>query len=125
MEQGKTKRLAREDWLKAALSLCAAGIDSVKVAPLAERLGVTTGSFYWHFKNRRELLEALLDYWEHETTDMAIAAAREFAGSPTNRILFERRSARRGRDSPESARGYRRRRYRSGWPRSGLIPPSR
>jgi AcrR family transcriptional regulator len=88
MEQGKTKRLAREDWLKAALSLCAAGIDSVKVAPLAERLGVTTGSFYWHFKNRRELLEALLDYWEHETTDMAIAAAREFAGSPTNRILF-------------------------------------
>ena len=61
MVQEKTERLTRDAWLKAALSLCVAGIDKLKVAPLAEYLGVTTGSFYWHFKNRRELLEALLD----------------------------------------------------------------
>ena len=49
-------------------------------------MGVTTGSFYWHFKNRRELLEALLEYWEREMTDVAIAAARQFPGPPEERI---------------------------------------
>jgi AcrR family transcriptional regulator len=84
----KKKRLTRDDWLKAALDLSEIGIDAVKVAPLAERMGVTTGSFYWHFKNRQELLEALLDYWEREMTDAAIDAARHFAGSPVDRILY-------------------------------------
>ena len=87
MVQGNQQRLSREDWLKEALRLCETGIESVKVALLAEQLGVTTGSFYWHFKNRRELLEALLDYWEHEMTDVAIEAARHFEGSPVDRIL--------------------------------------
>ena len=87
MVQGNPQRLGRDDWLKAALRLCETGIDNVKVAPLAEQLGVTTGSFYWHFKNRRELLEALLDYWEHEMTDVAIEAARHFEGSAAERIL--------------------------------------
>ena len=63
------------------------GIDTVKVAPLAANMGVTTGSFYWHFKNRRELLDALLDYWEREMTDAAIEAAKHYTGSPADRIL--------------------------------------
>ena len=88
MVREKTNRLSRDDWLKAALNLCAVGVDSIKVAPLAADLGVTTGSFYWHFKNRQELLKALLSYWEREMTDAAIDAAREYAGSPTDRILY-------------------------------------
>ena len=76
MVQGERKQLARDDWLKAALNQCTAGIDTVKVAPLAEQLGVTTGSFYWHFKNRRELLEAMLEYWEREMTVVALDAAK-------------------------------------------------
>jgi AcrR family transcriptional regulator len=88
MVEKKTERLTRDAWLKGALKLCAAGIDNLKVAPLAEYLGVTTGSFYWHFKNRRELLEALLDYWECEMTDAAIEAARQFSGPPAQRILL-------------------------------------
>jgi len=82
------KRLGRDDWLKGALSLCSSGIDNLKVAPLAEQLGVTTGSFYWHFRNRRELLDALLTYWERETTDAAIEGAKSFEGSAAARILF-------------------------------------
>lgn len=88
MVNKKTRQLTRNDWLKAALNMCVAGIDKVKVAPLATDLGVTTGSFYWHFKNRQELLEALLNYWEHELTDTAISAANRYEGSPTDRILF-------------------------------------
>jgi len=87
MVQGERKQLARDDWLKAALNQCTAGIDTVKVAPLAEQLGVTTGSFYWHFKNRRELLEAMLEYWEHEMTDVALDAAKRHPGPPAKRIL--------------------------------------
>lgn len=88
MVKEKSRRLARDDWLKGALGLCDAGIDNVKVAPLAEHLGVTTGSFYWHFKNRRELLDALLEYWEREMTDKAIETARHYPGPPSERILY-------------------------------------
>ena len=55
--------LTRIDWLDAALNtLEKEGIDRVKVERLAKELGVTKGSFYWHFKNRDDLLESLLDY---------------------------------------------------------------
>ena len=58
-------RLTREDWIAIARkALVASGVDDVKVDVLARRLKVTRGSFYWHFKNREELLEALLDDWE-------------------------------------------------------------
>lgn len=87
MDEKNTDRLSRNDWLKAALEMSAAGIDRVKIVPLAEFLGVTTGSFYWHFKNRRELLEALLEYWEHEMTDVVIEAARQHPGPPEKLIL--------------------------------------
>jgi AcrR family transcriptional regulator len=61
-------RLAKEDWLKAArLALLHHGPDGVRVEPLAKQLGVTKGSFYWHFKDRSDLLEALLKEWEEET----------------------------------------------------------
>jgi AcrR family transcriptional regulator len=63
-----------------------AGVEGVKIVPLAERLGVTSGSFYWHFKNRRQLHDALLEYWEREMTDAAIEAAKRFEGSPEERI---------------------------------------
>jgi len=87
MAQGEAKSVARGDWLKAALTMCASGIDRVKIAPLATTMGITTGSFYWHFKNRQELLDELLVYWEREMTDAAIDAAKQFPGAPAERIL--------------------------------------
>jgi len=83
----KTERLNREEWVRGALDiLVTAGVSGVKIVPLARRLGVTSGSFYWHFKNRRELRDALLDYWEREMTDAAIEAAKDFDGTPEERI---------------------------------------
>ena len=82
-QNADSERLNRDDWLHAALQECELGGDASKVAPLAAKLGVTTGSFYWRFKNRRELLDATLEYWEREMTDAPIAAARKltFQGS--------------------------------------------
>ena len=87
MAKANAKRLNQNDWLKGALKILRkSGIDSVKIVPLAKSLGVTTGSFYWHFADRPALYDALLDYWEKEMTDKAIAAARAFEGSPEERI---------------------------------------
>ena len=86
MVDDKNERLNRDDWLRASLDLCTSGIEQVKIAARAADMGVTSGSFYWHFKNRRELLEALLGYWEHEMTDVAMDTARRFPGTAQERI---------------------------------------
>ncbi len=82
-----TSRLGRGPWIAAAREeLIAGGIDRVRVQPLAARLGVTTGSFYWHFADRPTLLDALLKDWEETNTAGMVAAVRH-AGSP--RAQFE------------------------------------
>ncbi len=59
-----------EDWEKAALSLIAEkGVAALAVEPLARRLKITKGSFYWHFPGRDELLSAALRRWEAQDAD--------------------------------------------------------
>jgi len=82
----ETQRLSRDDWLKAAFDMCEGSIERIKVAPLAKQIGVTTGSFYWHFRNRGELLDALLAYWEKETTDSIIQFYTHDESEPLERI---------------------------------------
>ncbi|AVP98421.1 TetR/AcrR family transcriptional regulator [Ahniella affigens] len=58
-------RLTAEDWQQAALDVIAEqGLAAVAVEPLAKRLGVTKGSFYWHFPSREALIKASLEKWE-------------------------------------------------------------
>src|SRR6266567_6116796 len=65
--------LTAADWAEAALQLIAeAGLGALTVEALAARLGVTKGSFYWHFKGRSDLLAAALARWEQRTTTEAI-----------------------------------------------------
>ena len=88
MVKKSDQRLERQDWIRGALELLeTAGIDGIRIVPLAKRLGVTSGSFYWHFKNRRELHNALAEYWEREMTDAAIEASRPIE-PPEKRIWF-------------------------------------
>ncbi len=61
--------LQPEDWIHAAfLHLSAHGIETVRVEFLARELGATKGSFYWHFKDRDDLLSRMLSRWEDEET---------------------------------------------------------
>ena len=64
----RSGRLSADDWAQAALEQIAEqGVAAVAVEPLARRLGVTKGSFYWHFPSRDALLQAALERWEtHE-----------------------------------------------------------
>src|SRR5580698_2604419 len=58
-------RLSAEDWEDAALTLIAEqGVGALAVEALARQLGVTKGSFYWHFRTREALLHAALERWE-------------------------------------------------------------
>lgn len=63
--KGERSRLSAGDWAEAALDLIAEqGVAALAVEPLARRLGVTKGSFYWHFPSRDALLQAALERWE-------------------------------------------------------------
>jgi len=55
---------ASQDWVSAGLGeLARAGVDGVRIEVLAERMGVTKGGFYRRFKDRRALLNAMLETW--------------------------------------------------------------
>jgi AcrR family transcriptional regulator len=65
--------LTAADWTEAALHLIAeAGLGALTVEALAARLGVTKGSFYWHFKGRSELLAGARGRWEQRATTEAL-----------------------------------------------------
>jgi AcrR family transcriptional regulator len=66
-------RTPRDKWIEAGLhALATGGPDAVRVEPLAKALGVTKGGFYWHFEDRRTLLEEMLGTWERMSTDDVI-----------------------------------------------------
>lgn len=74
---GKPKTTEGE-WLRAGLeALKLQGPDGLKLKRLAGTLGVTTGSFYWHFRHASEFHRRLLDYWLDWDTKQTIREARE------------------------------------------------
>ena len=79
-------RLSADDWAQAALDLIAEqGVAAVAVEPLARRLGVTKGSFYWHFPSREALLQAALERWESVEQE-AVFGALERVPDPRERL---------------------------------------
>lgn len=80
-------RLSRDDWAAAALdALSGGGIAAVAVEPLAVRLGTTKGSFYWHFRNRDELVAAALELWRQASTTAVIERLEAGATTPGQRL---------------------------------------
>lgn len=57
-------RLTRDDWLDAAAGeVAAGGFGQLRVMTLAKKLGVTRGSFYWHFRDHEDLVVSFLNRW--------------------------------------------------------------
>lgn len=74
------------DWIAAAREmLIEGGISAVQISPLAGRLGVTRGGFYWRFKNRQDLLDQLLHDWESSNASHFLNRLAE-AGTPRERM---------------------------------------
>ena len=84
---GRNGSLSKEDWLNTALVvLNEEGVNGLKVLPLSKRMGVTRGSFYWHFEDRDELLKQVLRHWDEELTGTVIAHARSLDVSPREKL---------------------------------------
>jgi AcrR family transcriptional regulator len=65
--------LTPSHWIEAAMALLVDhGIDAVRVDVLARQLGVTRGSFYWHYKDRDDLLKSVLNAWRDAATEQII-----------------------------------------------------
>jgi AcrR family transcriptional regulator len=80
-------RTPRSSWIDAGLrALAAGGPDAVRIEPLARALGVTKGGFYWHFEDRRALLEEMLDTWERVSIDEVIERVEGQGGDARARL---------------------------------------
>lgn len=81
-------KVTREDWLNVAMDvLITDGVEQVKVLALAERMQVSRSSFYWYFKSRQDLLDALLKAWEQTNTAAMVERAEAPAESITGAVL--------------------------------------
>ncbi|MBB5539466.1 TetR/AcrR family transcriptional regulator [Rhizobium giardinii] len=77
-----------EVWLEAAYySLLESGVDAVKIQPLAKKLGLSRTSFYWFFKDREELLNALLVRWREKNTGNLIKRSEAYAETLVEAML--------------------------------------
>jgi AcrR family transcriptional regulator len=75
----------RDEWIEAAAAALAdGGVEAVRVEAVARQLGVTKGSFYWHFADRPALLGTLLERWEAGALAELETAGR--ASRPEERI---------------------------------------
>ena len=82
METAQKQKVPEKAWLEAAYQLLTeSGVEAVKVMPLAKKLGVSRTGFYWHFKDRDALLEAMIYRWEEKNTGNLVARAEAYAES--------------------------------------------
>lgn len=96
--------LTPERWVDAATELLVDhGIDSVRVDVLARELGVTRGSFYWHFRDREDLLRSVLRAWRERATEQ-LTQRLEGAGSAREQLRDVLSLPFRGRAAARAAR---------------------
>ena len=70
------RQLAPNDWIHAAMEgLLKQGPRGVRITRLARELGVTPGSFYWHFRDRDEFRDRILEYWMSQMIARAASVA--------------------------------------------------
>lgn len=83
----QVEQLTRDDWIEAALKLFEVdGPQAVRVDAIAKSLKISRGSFYWHFENRADLLNALLERWIEEKTKTFIEKNEAKGGDPHIRL---------------------------------------
>lgn len=79
--------LDRSAWIRAATEVLADhGIGGLRVEVLAQRLHVTKGSFYWHFRDRAGLLEALLEHWKRGRIEDIVKQTQARPGEEIERL---------------------------------------
>ncbi len=97
--------LTPERWVDAATEvLVDQGIDHVRVDVLAPQLGVTRGSFYWHFRDREELLRRVLQAWRERATEQLTERLERAHADPREQLRDLISLPHRGRAAMRAAR---------------------
>ncbi len=92
LDKNERSTLCAADWERAALELIAEkGVQALAVEPLARRMGITKGSFYWHFSSRESLLEQALQLWEEHDSRNLAKSLSEITNPRDRLISFFRR----------------------------------
>ncbi|WP_461474703.1 TetR/AcrR family transcriptional regulator [Pararhodobacter aggregans] len=80
-------RMTPEDWIAAAFRrLGQGGIAAVRAEAIARDLGVSKGSFYWHFKDLPDLKARMLAHWLDQATARIVALAEAGGSDPALRL---------------------------------------
>ncbi|WP_092059429.1 TetR/AcrR family transcriptional regulator [Poseidonocella pacifica] len=88
LERSSGWRGSRELWLLAAKqAFLETGLEAVKIQPLASRLNISRTSFYWFFKDRNALLDALLEEWDEKNTGAFLLACEAYADTIAEAVL--------------------------------------
>ena len=97
--------LTPEAWIDAATEvLVDQGIDHVRVDLLATQLGVTRGSFYWHFRDREDLLRRVLNAWREQATEALTRRLERARSDPREQLHDVASLPFRGRAATRAAR---------------------
>ena len=102
-----TDRLTRDDWLTQGLrTLAKDGANALKVGPMAARLKVSRGSFYWHFRDIGDFRAELLQSWQERSTDQVIRDLDARKGEPDRLKQFMKRAFAARRDLDRAVRSW-------------------
>jgi len=83
----KKARVSKAAWLEKALDVLEIdGIDEVKIERLARELNISKSGFYWHFKDRKDLIRTMITYWEEEFTSVVTSNSAILEKNPRERI---------------------------------------
>ena len=86
-----TDQLSAQDWLKEGLkTLAKRGFGALKAEPLAKAMGVSRGSFYWHFADIGAFHAAILKYWREVAAEQIIADVETEGRNDPLRFLLQR-----------------------------------
>ena len=95
VKKKRTPRVSREEWLAKALEVFRReGEPGVRIEMLAREIGVAKAGFYWHFKDREDLLNQVLNYWAHEYTEVVTENEALLSLPPGERLLNTRAALR-------------------------------
>lgn len=85
----KGKRgVSKAGWIEEALKVLVDGnVADLSIGGLARSLGISRAGFYWHFRNRQELLDELLAYWIHESTEITTSNTMIEELAPCDRLI--------------------------------------
>ena len=86
-DKNTASTLSREEWLDKALDVVSrVGGAKLRIGNLVKEVGVTKGSFYWHFKNRDDFVCSLIDYWHEHYTLTVSDYLDDYEGSPREKL---------------------------------------